>query len=107
MDCSGLTQMVFDLHGIGIPRDSKDQRSFLEKRNGAIRDPLAVPAGGLLFFGKNPERASHVGISLGGGGFIHAQGRVRIQSLDPDNSQFHKDLAPLFQVGSKVVKTLV
>lgn len=98
-DCSGLTQMVHELHGLHLPRDARDQESWLVRRSRAIRDPLLVPPGGLLFFGQRGGVASHVGFSLGGGAFRHAQGRVREQSLDPDNSNYHKDLADIFRCG--------
>lgn len=103
LDCSGLTQMVLALHRVPIPRDSRDQRSFLEANGNRITDPLGVPAGGLVFFGKNPQAASHVGFSLGEGVFLHAQGWVKIQSLDSRNKDYNKSLHELFQVGCKVV----
>jgi cell wall-associated NlpC family hydrolase len=103
LDCSGLTQMVLALHGVAIPRDSRDQRSSLETNGNRILDPFEVPAGGLLFFGKNPQTASHVGFSLGEGAFLHAQGWVKIQSFDQRNKDYNKSLHDLFQVGCKVV----
>ncbi len=98
-DCSGLTQMVHELHGLSLPRDSKDQEAWLARRTKSIRSPLLVPPGGLIFFGAKGGPASHVGFSLGGGTFWHAQGRVREQSLDPRNPNYHEDLAKLFRVG--------
>ncbi|HEX7879982.1 MAG TPA: NlpC/P60 family protein, partial [Candidatus Eisenbacteria bacterium] len=98
-DCSGLTQLVHDLHGLPLPRDSKDQDAWLARRSAAIPDPLAVPPGGLLFFGAPGGAVSHVGFSLGGGAFLHAQGRVRQHTLDPSNPQYHKDLAAGFRRG--------
>jgi cell wall-associated NlpC family hydrolase len=103
LDCSGLTQMVLELHDVSIPRDSRDQRtSFEKKEKNLIFDPLAVPPGGLIFFGKDPQRASHVGFSMGAGAFLHAQGWVKIQSLDKRKNNYHKNLHDLFQVGCKV-----
>jgi cell wall-associated NlpC family hydrolase len=104
LDCSGFTQMVFDLHDFDLPRDSKDQRTFLERQGAVVPDPLATPPGGLLFFGRNPDRASHVGISLGGGDFIHAQGWVRFQSIEAAKPLFSKELSSLFQVACKLPK---
>lgn len=99
LDCSGLTQMTLALHGIAIPRDSRDQRAFLGRRGPAFRDPAAVPPGGLLFFGSSPGRTTHVGFSLGDGLLLHARGRVRLDSLCSSNELFDKELAGLFQVG--------
>ena len=81
IDCSGLTQLVFRLLGVSIPRDASeqlelgDQVSFVEESR----------EGDLAFF-DNPEgRITHVGIILEEGGakkIIHASGRVRIDNLD-------------------------
>jgi len=98
-DCSGLTQLVHDLHGLPLPRDSKDQDAWLARRSAAIADPLAVPPGGLLFFGHPGKPVSHVGFSLGEGRFLHAQGRVRQHTLDPSNPHYHKELAAIFRRG--------
>ncbi len=78
IDCSGLTQLVYKLHGITIPRDSKDQStagvpvSFLEE---------TLP-GDLVFFDDDRGNLSHVGMILSRGLVIHASGRVRIDSID-------------------------
>lgn len=98
LDCSGFVQMTLDLHGITIPRDSRDQRAFFERRP-AVADPRAVPPGGLMFFGRPAGPATHVGFSLGRGLLLHAQGRVRIQSIVPDKSIHNKELSCLFQTG--------
>jgi cell wall-associated NlpC family hydrolase len=98
-DCSGLTQLVHDLHGLPLPRDSKDQDAWLARRATPIGDPMAVPPGGLLFFGQPGKPVSHVGFSLGAGAFLHAQGRVRMHTLDPSTPQYHKDLAGNFRRG--------
>lgn len=83
-DCSGFTQTVFRINGLQLPRDA-DQQSAVGKKVDPGADFQNVRAGDLLFFGK--ERATHVGISLGGARFIHASTDVHINSLkksDPD-----------------------
>jgi hypothetical protein len=78
IDCSGLTQLVFKIHGIKILRNSWQQAelgtevSFIDE---------AVP-GDLVFFDDDRERISHVGMILSRGLIIHASGRVRIDSID-------------------------
>jgi gamma-D-glutamyl-L-lysine dipeptidyl-peptidase len=78
IDCSGLTQLVYKIHGIAIPRDSSQQSeagqvlSFLEE---------AAP-GDLLFFDNELGKITHVGIFLSEGLVIHASGRVRIDRID-------------------------
>ncbi len=78
IDCSGLTQLVYKIHGIAIPRDSWQQSeagtvvSFLEEAEN----------GDLLFFDNDKGKISHVGILMAQGLVIHASGRVRIDRLD-------------------------
>ncbi len=89
-DCSGFVQTVFRLHGILLQRDAYQQQ---EKNRINISFLEAMPAD-LLFFGKTPERATHVAISLGNGRFIHASGWVKYNSCneaDEDFSQRHAD----------------
>jgi cell wall-associated NlpC family hydrolase len=99
LDCSGLTQLAHALHDLPLPRDAKDQARWFARHTARLKDPLLVPPGGLLFFGANPRRAGHVGFSLGKGVFLHAQGRVKIQSLDPSKPNYNKDLAGIFLAG--------
>lgn len=89
-DCSGFVQTVFRLHGILLPRDSHQQQLH-NRVSGDYRQ--AQPAD-LIFFGKTPERVTHVGIALDNGRFIHASGWVKYNSLnaaDPDYSKRHVD----------------
>lgn len=98
-DCSGLTQLVHGLHDLSIPRDAKEQGHWFARHAEVLNDPLRVPPGGLLFFGKHHRQAGHVGFSLGNGDLLHAQGRVKLQSMDPSNVNYNKDLSALFLVG--------
>ena len=78
-DCSGLTQYVFQQEGITIPRTVLEQFGIGKKV-----DPDHVRAGDLLFFSTSGRGASHVGIALGDGSFVHAptsRGTVRIEAL--------------------------
>lgn len=68
-DCSGLMQAAFASVGIRLPRDAYQQEGFLE--------PIAVSElapGDLVFFG-TPEKATHVGLYLGDGKYIHSSGK--------------------------------
>lgn len=65
LDCSGLVQLVYRLHGVVLPRDASDQ----------ARDARTVPVareellpGDLLFF----ARHGHVGLAISHWEFIHA-----------------------------------
>jgi hypothetical protein len=68
-DCSGLIQAAFVSVGIWLPRDAYQQEAFLE--------PVALEnleRGDLIFFG-NPTKATHVGMYLGNGDYIHSSGK--------------------------------
>jgi cell wall-associated NlpC family hydrolase len=68
-DCSGLMQAAFASVGIWIPRDAYQQEAFAQPV--AIADLLP---GDLVFFG-TPNRATHVGMYLGDGAYLHSSGK--------------------------------
>ncbi len=86
LDCSGFTKTVYFLNGIDLLRNASHQF-----RQGTPIEPGAhlenLKKGDLLFFGrKNRDgtlKATHVGIYLENGLFIHSSGLVHISSLDP------------------------
>jgi cell wall-associated NlpC family hydrolase len=76
-DCSGFVQWVFARLGAALPREVHDQF-----RVGKKIDEDEVKAGDLVFFQTVARGASHVGIALGDGRFVHApssKGVVRIE----------------------------
>jgi cell wall-associated NlpC family hydrolase len=78
-DCSGFTQYVFGRQGIVLPRDVKSQFGI-----GQPVEPTQIEPGDLIFFNTIGSGASHVGIALGGGAFVHAPsstGVVRVEYL--------------------------
>jgi gamma-D-glutamyl-L-lysine dipeptidyl-peptidase len=78
IDCSGLTQLVYKIHGIAIPRDSWRQAE--SGRNIDFIDET-IP-GDLVFFDNEMGKISHVGMIIAKGLVIHASGRVRIDPID-------------------------
>ena len=78
IDCSGLTQMVYRLQGINLPRDAYQQAkvgttlSFVEESE----------AGDLAFFDNEEGKVIHVGMILEDNHIIHASGKVRIDRID-------------------------
>jgi len=78
IDCSGLTQMIYRLQGIDLPRDAYQQAkvgttlSFVEESE----------AGDLAFFDNETGEVIHVGIILKDNHIIHASGKVRIDRID-------------------------
>jgi cell wall-associated NlpC family hydrolase len=76
-DCSGFVQWVFAQQGVALPREVKQQ--YLVGRD---IDSGDLKAGDLVFFETVSPGASHVGIALGGGEFVHApssRGVVRVE----------------------------
>ena len=108
-DCSGLVQRIYRLHGLVLPRDSDMQSRFGPARR--TRDLDELLPGDLLFFGKVPQRITHVGMVLPDRLFLHAYGQVRVNSLDPGHPLFEPSLAsdwrgardPLGQPGHPVL----
>lgn len=78
IDCSGLTQLVYKIHGIPIPRDSWQQA----EAGRSIDFINETEPGDLVFFDNDRGRISHVGMIFSKGLVIHASGRVRIDSID-------------------------
>lgn len=83
VDCSGLVQRVFALHGVPLPRDAWQQA---EASTMVDEDATAAhTVGDLLFFSdRDDRRITHVGIALGDGRMIHsglARGGVAIETL--------------------------
>ena len=74
LDCSGLAQLIFRIHGVVLPRNSGMQ----------AEDPRGQPVaradlrpGDLVFFARD-DRICHVGMSLGGEHFIHSAGEIGV-----------------------------
>jgi cell wall-associated NlpC family hydrolase len=79
-DCSGLVQYVFAQFGTPLPREVRDQY-----RAGRSIDLNDVEPGDLLFFETVSRGASHVGMAVGRGEFVHApseRGVVRVERYD-------------------------
>ena len=78
IDCSGLTQNVFKIIGIKLPRDSSQQAKF-----GDVVDFVEnAKTGDLAFFENKSGRITHVGIIAPDQTIIHASGKVRKDILD-------------------------
>lgn len=96
VDCSGFTKTAFFMNGIVIPRDASQQVltgepvNILKNNELNLEEALKnLKSGDLIFFasGKNRPlnaRVTHVAMYLGDGQFIHASGKVRINSMKPN-----------------------
>lgn len=87
VDCSGFTKITFFSSGIIIARDASQQALYGFKPD--FKDIKNLQPGDLLFFGRSASRVTHVGIYRGNGFYIHSSGRVRINSIDPENKTYN------------------
>jgi gamma-D-glutamyl-L-lysine dipeptidyl-peptidase len=78
IDCSGLTQLVYKIHDITIPRNSFQQAEAGE----SVSFMNEAKPGDLVFFDNEKGQISHVGMMIAEGLIIHASGRVRIDTID-------------------------
>lgn len=80
IDCSGLTQLVYSICGIPLPRDSGPQSQW--GRPVAYGEHL--PGDLACFAQPGGTRVSHVGILAAPEQIIHASGRVRRDLFTPE-----------------------
>lgn len=93
IDCSGLTQVIYKIAEVNLPRDASQQALL-----GSIVEFIDhVKLGDLAFFDNDEGAITHVGILLGNGQIIHSSGFVRIDKFDhqgifniPTNQYTHK-----------------
>lgn len=87
IDCSGLTQLVYKINGLSLPREA-----YQQAEKGRVLDFIeeSLP-GDLAFFENDEGRISHVGMMLEDQKIIHAFGKVRIDTLD-SSGIFNKEL---------------
>lgn len=101
IDCSGLSQVVYRMAGIDLPRDASQQVllgedfSFIEE---------AMP-GDLAFFGDEAGAITHVGIIWEQNRIIHASGRVRVDKIDHQGI-FNEELKR-YTHNLKVIKRII
>ncbi|MEZ4842029.1 MAG: C40 family peptidase [Flavobacteriaceae bacterium] len=91
VDCSGFTKSVYFLNGTIIPRDASQQVHEGELIDDK-KDFSNLLPGDLLFFGRitpeGKENVVHVGMWIGNNEYIHASGRVKINSMDSTASNY-------------------
>ena len=78
LDCSGLTQQLFGLIGVQLPRDARQQIALGEP----VDFVTQTRPGDLAFFDNADGHIVHVGLVLDEGLLLHAHGEVRLDPLD-------------------------
>ncbi len=79
--------MIYKLNGVSLPRDANMQSK--------VGRPVAIDSsysqlkpGDLLFFGTRPEAVDHVAMYIGRSQFIHSNGQVKVNSLNPKDPDY-------------------
>ena len=86
-DCSGYTKLLYFSQGIILLRDASQQAT-----TGEIIDHSNyrnLQRGDLLFFANDKGRINHVAIYIDKGMYIHSSGRVKVNSMLPDNALYN------------------
>lgn len=82
-DCSGLVYYSYRRVGMSVPRTAREQRS----RSKSVSDRQR---GDLVFFDQSGKSASHVGIYIGDGQFVHAPSTGKRVRVDLVSSPYWK-----------------
>jgi len=101
-DCSGFVQIVYRYNGYVIPRDADQQ---LAAEIGQRVERRALQPGDLVFFGEEGD-IGHVGLYLGGGEYIHCNGRdmrVTVNSFAPASPRYRADLDRSFAGARRII----
>lgn len=89
MDCSGFVKTIYFMNGIILARDA----SLQTRHGGLIQNDgkfNQLQTGDLLFFGRKKteiqsESITHVAFSFGGTEYIHASGKIKMNSFNPES----------------------
>lgn len=106
-DCSGLIQAAFKSVGVWLPRDAYQQEAFTQPIN--IND---IEPGDLIFFG-TPQKATHVGLYLGDGYYIHSSGKdqgrngIGIDQLSEQGDKVSQSYYKQLRGAGRVVKSYI
>ncbi|MDP3644163.1 MAG: C40 family peptidase [Bacteroidota bacterium] len=104
VDCSGFTKNSYYSQGIILARDASQQARYGEHPD--FNNMEALQPGDLLFFGRNAQRVTHVGLYMGNGKFIHSSGLVRINSLDPNDPVYNETLKKKLVASGRILNSL-
>ncbi len=78
IDCSGLTQQLYKLMSIWLPRDAYQQIEYGEE----VAFLSEAKTGDLAFFDNEEGKIIHVGVLVNNSDIIHASGTVRHDKID-------------------------
>lgn len=94
MDCSGLTQMCFSIANIPLLRDASQQLTMVND----AKVPLEkAKPGDLIFFQNEKGSITHVAIMKDTPEYIHSSGQVKLNSFDPQATNYLEKLHTMLQ----------
>ena len=107
IDCSGFTSSIYYMNGILLQRDASQQIHYGEKITTKYNYE-SLHAGDLLFFKQSNlndkrDRITHVAMYIGDSEFIHASGRVRINSMDSLRDNFIPSYVHRFISANRII----
>ncbi|WP_353929134.1 C40 family peptidase [Okeanomitos corallinicola TIOX110] len=106
-DCSGLMQAAFKSVGVWLPRDAYQQEAFVQ-----TIDINEIQPGDLIFFG-TPQKATHVGLYLGEGCYIHSSGKeigrngIGIDQLSEQGGQVSQSYYQQLRGAGRVINSYI
>ena len=103
-DCSGFTKTLYYSQGIILARDASQQARYGEHPD--FSNLNALQPGDLLFFGRNAQHVTHVGLYMGNGKYIHDSGMVRINSIDPNDPAYNLTERRILVASSRIMTSL-
>lgn len=86
-DCSGFVRTVYFSNGVILQRDAS-QQALTGMKIDCVKWRTDAEPGDLIFIGTKSGRVTHVAMYIGNGKFIHSSGRVKINSMNPDDDDF-------------------
>ncbi len=101
-DCSGFVQTVYRMVNIDLPRDSGQMFTVGTPVGSGKHEEDLIP-GDLIFFGKSRRRINHVAIYIGEGLYIHARGKVTINSIRKSDPRFEGYLYDLIIEAQRII----
>ncbi|MBK4729703.1 C40 family peptidase [Oxynema sp. CENA135] len=111
LDCSGFVQTVLRAGNLYIPRDAYQQQLYSTPVAPTLDRLDELQAGDLVFFSNNGRLATHVGIYLGNGEFIHSTHRgpysgVKINSLR-GSTAYDRSFQSIYFGGGRVPRVAI
>ena len=107
IDCSGFTSSVYYMNGTLLQRDAS-QQIYYGKEITNEYNYESLHAGDLLFFKQSDlnakrDRVTHVAMYIGDSEFVHASGRVRINSMDSLRDNFIPSYVHRFVSANRII----